>query len=158
MFFTAIANSPFVHFLHTMPWLPQVLETVHMTFHSLLVGAAVLLALRLLGFGKAIPLARLVRYLLPACWTSLGFLAVSGGLMFAMSADRYVNDYWFLWKLAAVAEGVLVLAVIHVMLRRNAARWDEQGVAPVPIRVIAGASISIWFAAITFGRFTYTAL
>src|SRR5688572_12476980 len=101
--FTAIANSAFVHFLHTMPWLPQVLETIHMTFHSVLVGAAVLLALRLVGVGKGIPLARLARYLLPACWASLAFLAVSGGLMFAMSADRYVNDRYFVWKIAAVA-------------------------------------------------------
>ena len=106
--FTAIANSAFTHFLHTLPWLPQVLETIHMTFHSLLVGAAVLLALRLLGFGRGIPLVGLARYLLPACWVALAMLAVSGGLLFAMTADRYVRDPYFLWKIAAVAEGVFV--------------------------------------------------
>src|SRR5712691_3981206 len=100
--FTALANSPFAHALHRLPWLPQLLETIHMTFHALLVGAFVLLALRLIGFGSRIPFRSLVAILLPASWIALAFLAVSGGLLFVMAADRYVADVFFLLKIAAV--------------------------------------------------------
>ena len=156
--FRAIANSPFTHFLHSLPWLPQLLETVHMTFHSLLLGGGVVLALRLIGFGQGIPMATFVRYLLGACWVAVGFLALSGGLMFVMSADRYVQDIYFLWKITAVAEGVAVLAVIQLLLPRYAERWDNAGVVPVPIQLMAGASIPVWLAAVVFGRFIYTIL
>ena len=155
---SAIANSPFTHFLHTLPWLPQALETIHMTFHSLLVGAAVLLALRLVGFGDGIPISRLARYLLPACWVAVVVLAISGTLMFTLNAEKYVADQYFLWKIAVVAEGILLLAFTHWMVRRHANRWDAAGAAPVPVRLVAGATISVWIAAITLGRFIYIAL
>ncbi|MFO1184102.1 MAG: hypothetical protein U1E56_04880 [Bauldia sp.] len=156
--FVALANSPFAHAMHRLNWLPQVLETVHMVFHALLAGAATLLALRLLGFGRAIPTARLARYLLGAIWLSLAALAVSGGLMFVMSADRYAGTGFFLWKMATGAELGVLLIVAQLALPRLAGRWDEAGAAPVVAQLLAGAAIPMTLAVIVFGRFVYTAL
>jgi hypothetical protein len=99
-----------------------------------------------------------MRYLLSACWLALALLAVSGGLMFAMAADRYVEDPFFLWKIATVAEGVAFLAFVQFAAGRWAERWDAAGAVPVTVQVMAGASIPLWLAAVTFGRFIYTIL
>ena len=156
--FAALANSALAHSLHRLAWLPQFLETIHMTFHALLVGAVVLLALRLLGFGRTIPLPMLTRYLLPACWVSLAALAATGGLMFVMAADKYVADGYFLLKIAMAVEGILILVFAQVFLPRFAVGWDRGGAIPLPVQLLAGATIPIWMAAIVFGRFIYTAL
>lgn len=154
----ALANSPFAHALHRLAWLPQVLETVHMIFHALLAGATVLLCLRLLGFGRAVPTSRLARYLLPAIWTSLGALALSGGLMFTMSADRYVAASFFQWKIAVVAELIALLVAAQLLVPRRADGWDAAGGAPLGAQLLAGAAIPMAFSAIVFGRFVYTVL
>ena len=154
----ALANSPFAHALHRLAWLPQVLETLHMLFHALLAGAAVLLCLRLLGFGRNVPTARLARYLLPAIWLSLGVLAISGGLLFVMSADRYVEASFFQWKMALVAELLVLLIAAQVRLPRLGEHWDASGAVPIPVQLLAGAAIPIALAVIVFGRFIYTVL
>jgi hypothetical protein len=154
----AIANSPFTHFLHSQLWLPQLLETIHMISHSLLVGAAVLIALRLIGFGSKIPLVMLTRYLLPACWLALGFVVLSGGLLFVMGIKGYVLNPFFLWTMAAALEGVVFLVILQVVTQRFGDQWENGGAVPVPVQLLAGASVSVWIAAVIFGRFIYTAL
>lgn len=156
--FAAIVNSPYVHVLHGLSWLPQTLETIHMTFHSLLVGAFLLMALRLLGLGSAISVRSLAKYLLPACWIAVVMQVLSGGLMFVQAADQYAVNFYFLWKIIAVALGIGLLAWIQLAIGRDGGNWDQSGRVPMRIRLIAGAAIPVWFGALVFGRFIYTQL
>src|SRR3954468_5574577 len=105
-----------------------------MIFHALLVGAAVLLALRLVGFGRKIPLRTLSRYLLPVCWASLVVLTVSGGVMFVMAAHRYVSDGYLLSKIGMVVEGTGILVLAQIFLPRLVAAWESPGGVPFPVQ------------------------
>ena len=155
---STLANLSFVHTLHALPWAPQLLETIHMTFHSLLVGAFIVLAARLLGFGRDVPLAPLARLVFAVCWISVGVQVVAGGLMFLMMVDQYADNEYFIAKIAAIAVGLTLLAALQLALRANAPAWDSAGTIPAPVRGVAALAVPVWLVALGFGRFVYTLL
>lgn len=148
-----IVQTSFVHVLHGWTWLPQLLETMHMTFHSLLVGAVAVMAARLAGLGRRIAIDALAGVVLPICWMAFAIQVLSGGLMFIMSADQYAENEYFLAKISAVLVGAVLLAALHWSALRMK---DDTGHGGA--RAIALIAVPIWFAALTFGRFVYTLL
>ena len=130
-------------------WLYPIVEIVHIVGFTLLVGAAAMFDLRLLGFGRAVPVQALARHLLPWSWCGLLLIVPSGLLMFSTQPALLDNGV-FLLKLALIAAAGVNALVFHAGPWRGAGRW--QASAPAWARLHAVLSLLLWIAVIACGR------
>jgi hypothetical protein len=121
--------------------------TLHTVGLALVVGAAVVVDLRTLGVGAAIPLATL-RSAFRVFWVGFGINLVSGLILFASEATTKGTQPVFFIKLTLVIVALLVTSA----LRRStfAGATDER--ASPRARTLASASLVLWAAAIVAGR------
>lgn len=131
------------------PWLYPAVEIVHIVGFSILVGAVAMFDLRLLGFGRALPVGALARHLLPWSWAALLLIVPSGVLMFSTQPELLDNGV-FLLKLALILGAGLNALLFHAGPWRRADQWQEP---PPPVaRLHAALSLLLWVAVISCGR------
>jgi len=133
-------------------WMYPIVEIVHITGFVLLVGSVAMFDLRVLGFGRSLPLRALGRHLLPWSVASLGLIVPAGLMMFSAHPHDFINNNVFLLKLVLIATAGVNAALFHLGVYRTAAQWDSEVVAPLTARMHALASLAIWIAVITCGR------
>jgi hypothetical protein len=109
--------------------------------------------LRLLGLGRQLPLAALVRFAVP--WSLAGFVlaALSGALMFTAHVDEFLTQPVFLVKMTLIAVAGVNALTLHRGALARAAGFDTATLPPRRVRVAAGASLALWLAVIACGRF-----
>ena len=123
-------------------------NTAHLLGVVLLVGGVGILDARVLGLGRAVPLAALSRYLTPAAVAGFVVLAVSGALLFCADAGPFTRSPLFQAKLVLIA-----LAVINAWaFRRRFGDFEDGSEPPVPARIMAAASLALWTSATVIGR------
>jgi hypothetical protein len=123
-------------------------NTVHLLGVVLLVGGIGVVDARVLGLGRAVPLAALSRYLTPAAIAGLGLLAVSGALLFCADAGPFIRSPLFQAKLALIALG----AANAFLFRRRFGDFDDGAEPPALARAMAAASLGLWTSATVVGR------
>jgi hypothetical protein len=122
--------------------------TLHTVGLALVVGTAVVIDLRTLGVGTAIPLATL-RSAFRIFWLGFVINLVSGLILFASEATTKGTQPVFFIKLALVAAGLIVTAA----LRRGTFSGEHAAAEPTPrARTLAGTSLLLWACAIVAGR------
>ena len=130
-------------------WSYPTILTLHTLGLGILVGANAILDLRLLGWGRRIPLADLDGLSTPM-WAGFALNTVTGLLLFAADATTKSTQTIFYVKLA------FIIAALVVMTRLNARVFgggrDQAAVTPTA-RALAIASLVLWTGAITAGRF-----
>lgn len=115
----------------------------HVLGVALLVGAIVPLDLRLLGAWPSVPLATLARVLRPVAAAGLGLAAVTGFLLFSVSAREYWALPIFPAKMVLVALGAVNALVLGSGIERA---------SPARRRAVALASAGLWLGALLMGR------
>lgn len=133
-------------------WLYPALEIVHITGITMLVGAAFMFDLRLLGFSKNLPVSGLSRHLLP--WSRRGLLLIipSGILLFITDATTLGADPVFWLKMILLGVAALNVLVFHRFIFRPHTDPKIQGELSFPAKISAFVSISVWIAIIACGR------
>jgi hypothetical protein len=147
----SLEQSGFGNWLRESPsiWAYPTVLTLHTLGLGVLVGGNAVLDLRLLGFGKAIPLAPLER-LFPIMWIGFWVNALSGVALFVGDATTKGTTWVFMTKLVVIVAGVALL----VALRRTVYRGGDAGIVETRAsRLLAAASLAIWFLAIVTGRY-----
>ena len=147
----ALENSGFGEWLRESPsiWAYPAVLTLHTLGLGVLAGGNAVLDLRLLGWGRAIPLAPLEK-LFPVMWIGFWVNAISGVALFVGDATTKGTTWVFMTKLAIIVVGVALLMV----LRRTVYGRGETGAVETPAsRVLAAASLVLWFLAIVTGRY-----
>jgi hypothetical protein len=143
------ATAP-ARLMRTHAWLYPVVETLHILGFVLLVGAVAMFDLRVLGFGRQLPLRELARHLLP--WSAAGLLlAVPSGLLLLASqpADMLANPV-FLLKM-----GLFAAAGLNALAFHRSPWWRADGTPAAPggrARTQAGLSLLLWIGVIACGR------
>ena len=133
-------------------WLFPALESAHVAALALVVGSISIVDLRLLGLAsKRRAPDELTAAVLPLTWAGFAVAATSGLLMFAAKPTSYLENPFFLGKLALLAAAGLNVALFHLVLGRRLASVGP-GALPVPIRISAGVSLTLWVAIVAFGR------
>jgi hypothetical protein len=153
----AIQHSGFADWVQQRAY-PYVI-TLHSVGLALLVGLLVVIDLRVLGFGRGLPLPAL-RKLMVVVWT--GFLTnfVSGVMLFSIDARKDYYSPLFRFKLSSIVVGLILGALIT---RRVLNHDKEYGAvdarAPSSAKALAVGSLLCWTGAIIAGRlmayFTY---
>ena len=129
-------------------WAYPMVLTLHTLGLALLVGANTTLDLRLLGFGRSIPMAVMERSF-RVMWIGFWINAASGALLFAADATTKGSTRLFAMKLGLVVLGVVVImATRRVAFGKDADGTSVSGLA----KGLAALSLVIWVAAIAAGR------
>ena len=133
-------------------WLYPIVEIVHIVGFVVLVGAAIMFDLRLLGVSRALPVTGMERHLLRIARLSLLLVVPSGLLMFAAHATEMADNPAFRLKLVLLLAAAANAGVFRRAPFRSVTRWDRHARAPLPARVAAALSLILWIGVITCGR------
>ena len=149
-FFESLQNSAFTEwFLGSESiWAYPTVLTLHTIGLAVLVGASVVLHLRVLGVGTAIPAYRL-RVLYSLVWPAFALNLASGLILFVtQAADRVVQPLFYL-KLGSIA------LALWLGQRAKRAVFDVPDPAPYAtftLRTNALSALALWTVAIAAGR------
>jgi hypothetical protein len=150
-----VQDTAFARWMAVSPslWAYPTVLTAHTFGLALLVGANVVLSLRLLGFLPGTPL-RAFKRLFSLMWIGFSINAVSGVCLFVADATTKAGQSIFYVKLALVAVGVLLMEATRRSAFDTAAEsgLDGAGGASPKERLLAGASLACWAGATTAGR------
>ena len=133
-------------------WLYPAVEIVHIVGFVILVGAAFMFDLRLLGFSRPLPVSALAAHLLRWARLALVLVVPSGGLMFIAHATEMASNPAFRLKLVFIAAALLNAALFHRWPFRTVAVWDTTVTVPRPARLAGILSIGLWTGVIACGR------
>jgi hypothetical protein len=133
-------------------WLYPIVEIVHITGFVLLVGAATMFDLRVLGLSPSISVQALGRHLLR--WSIAGlFLIVPAGLMmFSAHPNEFAENTVFQLKLGLIVAAGMNAMLFHLGVYRSVAHWDILHAAPAVAKLQAVLSIGLWISVIACGR------
>ena len=135
-----VASSPSV-------WsLPTVL-TLHTTGMGVLVGASMVLDLRLLGIGRNVPVSSF-GWVFRVVAVGLAVNLTTGVLLFIRAATTYGTSIPFFVKMALVVAAAATLLPLRSIVRSGAADPDVTRRA----RMLAIVSLVAWCGAVTAGR------
>jgi len=128
-------------------------EIIHYLGLSLLLGTVGLFDLRVLGLAKGIPLASIHR-LIP--WGIFGYIlnVLTGIVFFTGHPDQYFyNNAFRLKALFMAVAGANILAFYGTNLFTEMKKLPDAAIPSLKIKIIAGTSLSMWFAILICGRF-----
>ena len=148
-----LENTQWSVALHESIYGYAVVESVHVWALCLFLGMAVLLDLRLLGWGlRAVPVSTVIKRLLP--WTKAGFavMVVSGVLLFFAIPIRTYHSVWFRLKLILLVLAALNAWWFHIRTERTIATWDTGREIPRRARMAGAVSLALWVAIVVAGR------
>lgn len=148
---TAMGHASGIFAFMNTQWGWPFIESLHFTGLALLLGTVGLFDLRLLGFGRGIPVSTLhslVRF------GVAGFvLNVATGFMFVISdPGQYVYNPAFQIKVLAMLIAGINLAVFYRFIAHKVRTLADDAVAPLTARLIALISLSCWCVVIAGGR------
>ncbi|OLC17233.1 MAG: hypothetical protein AUH29_02750 [Candidatus Rokubacteria bacterium 13_1_40CM_69_27] len=133
-------------------WLYPAVEIVHIVGFVVLVGAAFMFDLRLLGLAPRLPVSGMADHLLRWARWSLVLIVPSGALMFTAHATEMASNPAFRLKLGLIAAAFLNAAVFHRVPFRSVADWDTDVTAPAAAKAAGGLSLLLWTGVIACGR------
>ena len=141
---TSIEGTALAAWVRESPsiWAYATILTLHTVGLAIVVGANVVVDLRLLGWAKGIPTAAL-QPLFPIMGAGFALNFVSGLLLFIADATTKAGQTVFYVKLACIALALIVARTIAKRLRQQ----DEGN-----LRALAIASLFLWAGAIVAGR------
>ena len=139
------------HAMSMSPILWPVCEMLHFIGLALLIGAAGLIDLRLMGFLKSVPVGAVMQL---RKWAALGLLinVVTGTLFFIGAPNQYINNPAWYAKLAFLAVAMINVAVFETRQGRRMLTLAANENTPVSFKVAGAVSIGSWFLVLYFGR------
>lgn len=145
-----LEHSPLGEWMRTSGSAYPIVNIIHLAGLVLLLGAMLLLDLRLLGLARKFPLPDVSALLTPLAAGGLVLLLASGTLLFAADAGPLLNNPLFFIKLACIALGIANAWLFRKLWSGRLEAWDVA--APALGRVQAAASLALWITAGTLGR------
>lgn len=125
-------------------------NVLHLVGLAMLLGAIALLDLRLLGYGRRLPVPEVSRLLTPLGVAGLSLACVTGVCLFAADASALIGSRIMQLKLGVVAVAVINALAFGVCFRDRLADWDTR--PPRLGRASAALSLLCWPLALVLGR------
>lgn len=150
--FKALQASPLGSTISESTWMFPTIETIHVMAIATVIGAIVVVDLRLLGVAsRERPVSALTAEFLPWTWAAFGVAVASGLLLFSSRAADYVALAPFNLKFALMALAGLNMLVFHFTTYRSVSEWDLGRPTPAA-RIAGGLSLVLWAAIVVCGR------
>jgi hypothetical protein len=146
----SIQESAFANWVQESAY-PYVI-TLHSVGLALLVGLLVVIDLRVLGFGRGLPLPAL-RKLMTVIWIGFWTNFASGIMLFSIDAKKDYYSPLFRIKLSSIAIGLILGTLIkRRVLDQDIEYAAVEASAPSFAKVLALVSLLCWMTAIVSGR------
>ncbi len=133
------------------PLLYPIVETLHIMGFAILVGSIVAFDLRVLGFGRAVPIEQAARHLLPVAWVGFALAVPMGILLFSTEATSIAVNPSFQVKISLILLAGINMLLFHRGPWRGVAHWAN-GTAPSAARAGAAISMALWLGVLAGGR------
>ena len=148
----ALETSGFAQAMRHWLWLYPIVEIVHIVGFVVLVGAAFMFDLRLLGLARGMPVSALAAHLLRWARWALVLVIPTGSLMFIAHATEMSSNPAFRLKLLLIAAAFLNAGLFHRWPFRAVGDWDTEIAAPLPARLAGALSLGLWTGVLACGR------
>ncbi len=145
-----IENTSWAVGIRQSLWLYPALEIVHIAGIVLLVGAAFMFDLRLLGSSKELSVSGLAQHLLPWSRRGLWLIIPSGILLFSTNAKSLITDPTFGLKMLLLLAAAVNVLIFHRLLFKKS--MDKHNHAFLNGKLSALVSIILWISIIACGR------
>ncbi len=148
-----LGRTPLSNYVASQAWVVPTVQTAHILAITVVVAAAVVLSLRVLGFverGQSVG-ALAGRFARPSI-IAIVILALTGLLMIAGEPTRAIFRYVFWWKMALITLAIALTSGLLAGLKAQGIWHDPQTPIPPLYRVLAGGLLLIWLAIIVAGR------
>jgi hypothetical protein len=148
-FFTWLESSPIGVFVKDKGATFATIEAVHLMALAVLGGTVLATDLRLLNVAfRDVPMAPLVQGAHRWFKVALAMIVITGVFMLAGVATKCYHNFYFWVKMAALAAGILFVFFIKMPLLRS----DVASLHPATLKLMAVASLSLWFLVAASGR------
>lgn len=148
---TWIKSTQLSNMVVDVAWAWPLLETVHFIALCFLIGALLIMDLRLIGLQSAIPL-RAVHSLLPVAIVAFAFSLLTGlGFLFG-DPSLYFNNPSFYLKMALVLLAGVNFLFYHFKVEPTLLGLESDASTPALAKAVGIASLALWFGVLTFGR------
>jgi hypothetical protein len=135
--------------IQNVSWIIPGTQSIHILALAMLMGSAVVIALRVLGLlMRDLPLATVMQRFTPWIWGTLIVLFLSGLILVVGEPGRSLTNSIFQLKMLLLLVAIACLLVLRTPLRKDEHYWDERGGA----KLIAVASLAVWSCIIFAGR------
>lgn len=151
----AVEPSPhaFTQLMIASKWWWAFMMDLHFIGLVLLIGTVGLMDLRVMGFAKRLPIAPLNK-LVPWGLAGFGINVVTGMLAFIGMSSYYTFNIAFMLKIVAILLAVATLGLFYMTSAfRDCLAVGPGQDAPLRAKVIAAASLLLWFAVLVLGRY-----
>ena len=146
-----LLNSGLNHWIRSVSWAWPTLQILHFVGLSLLLGAMLIIDLRLAGFWRRISISA-IHALLP--WAVIGFgINFMTGLMFIVGdPNRYAKNVGFRIKLLLIVIAGLNALWFGLKISPTMNNWHPNGDTSSVAKVAAYLSLVSWFGVLLLGR------
>ena len=139
--------------IQSTAWIVPAVQTVHIVAVATVIGAVLMLNLRLLRLvGRDQPVGRFSARFLPAIWWTLPVLLVTSAVMIIADPARSLKNPFFQLKMGLLLAAMMVTAFYQFRLARGAdprkAKAEGRGAA----LAIAIPSLALWTGIVFAGR------
>ncbi len=147
----AIEGTAINNWVLATAWLWPLMEILHFVGLTLLLGAMLVIDLRLAGFLRQMNISTTHR-LLP--WAMVGFTInlTTGVLFFLGDPGRYAINIGFQIKMVLVLIAGLNALWFILKINPSMPSWDPYGDTPGTAKLIAYVSLGAWFGVLLLGR------
>jgi len=146
-----LESSALSDIVRTVAWVYPAVETAHYVGLAFLVGAIMLIDLRLFGIAKTLPIGSMIG-LLPWVWVGFIINVASGSVMFIYGATGFGVNRAFWLKMIFLALAGINALIFTLAASRSGSAWVDGGQVPAFVRVVATASLVLWVCVVTTGR------
>jgi hypothetical protein len=133
-------------------WLYPIVEIIHILGFIVLVGAAAMFDVRLLGWSRQLSVGAMARHLLPCARWALLVVAPSGALLFSAHATELAVNPAFRVKIVLIVAAGLNAVLFHRGAFKSVQAWDQDVAAPTSAKLAAVLSLVLWAGVLTCGR------
>ena len=130
-------------------WAYPTILTAHTVGMAILAGLSSVIALRILGMWRQLPLAPMER-LFPLIWLGFWISALSGSALFIADAVAKAENPAFWGMMLFVALGMVNMSLLRNRMFHHPGLDAES--LPTNAKILAGTSLAFWTGAITAGR------
>jgi hypothetical protein len=155
-----LETTPVSTTIQSVSWIIPAVQTIHILAISVVMGAIVLVDLRLLGIAmRSQPANEVANRTLPHVWYALIVLFISGAILITGEPGRSLSNPAFLLKMALLVVTLIITALLQRSASSNSNFWQLAPNQRIIPGVVAGISLSLWIAIIFSGRWiAYTGI
>lgn len=147
----SLADSSLNQWISDTYWLWPMLEIFHFLGLSILLGAMLVIDLRLLGLLRGFDAGQIKR-LVPLAWTGFIVNFVTGSLFFVGDPVRYTINIGFRLKMLLILLAGLNVVVYQLQVKPLMVGWSTISPTTPVARLVAATSLLIWAGVLLLGR------